>query len=102
MAKQRLADSVVNNSKPLRHPIRKAHQEALDTLKLRQELIRANGGTLVAYLAHHGKEGMRLYAEDVAGLAVALGRVRQWNSEKTNEPALTRQDVFEAVMFTRP
>jgi hypothetical protein len=61
------------------------------------------GGTLDAYIESHGKLGVQLYAHDVAALAVALGRERQWAAGKTaGSQALTRQDVFEAIMFTRP
>lgn len=82
--------------------IRKAHQEALDEVMVRQASIRASGGTIFGYISGHGREGVRLYASDVADLAVALGRVRKWDASKTSKHELTRQDVFEAIMFTRP
>lgn len=84
--------------------IRQAHQEDLDALMTQQNMIRTSGGTLVGYITKHGQHGMQLYAGDVADLAVALGRVRHWDdkSGKTKHKALTRQDVFEAIMFTRP
>lgn len=82
--------------------IRQAHQEVLDALMAQQNVIRTSGGTLVGYITKHGQHGMQLYAGDVADLAVALGRVRQWDAGKTVSHTLTRQDVFEAIMFTRP